>query len=105
MRINVWLHAPNHAPAVVDTRINTVENVLDDIRQHWNEEPEGSQFFWLTDEQDNFLASIHRDPKDNERAVTMHANGSVEHHRCEYLFDENGHYEATEVTCLKYQPN
>ena len=97
IKINVYLHAPNHAPALLDVSERDLEGTLADLRQHWNEEPTGSQLFWLTDEAGNFLASIHRHSKDNVRAITMYADGRTEQHICEYLFNENGHYQDTEI--------
>ena len=98
--IKLWLHAANHAPAVLDAYDKSVEQVLDDVRQHWNEEPEGSQLFWLTDENGTLLATIFRHATDSERAITTYPDGRVEVHQCEYRVNEQGRYESTEVRRL-----
>ena len=97
MTVNIYLHAPNNPHQLVDRNENGLEAALDDVRQHWNEEPSVSQLFWFTDEHETLLATMHRHPTDSERAITVYADGRVEQHQCEYLLDSEGHYEATEV--------
>jgi hypothetical protein len=100
--ITTWLHAPNHPSAVLDETDAPLEEVLHDVRVYWNEE-EGPQLFWFTDEQGNILATMLRHETDSEIAITTYANGEIERHRCEYLFNENGGYEATEIRKLPAQ--
>ncbi len=95
--ISVYCTAHNLEPQLLDSYDKPLGEVVDDVRQHWNEEETGSQMFWLTDESGNILATMLRHQSDNERCITTYADGSVEVHQCEYLLDENGHYEATEV--------
>ena len=95
--ITIYLAAHDTEPGSIETSEAPLGEVINDIRQHWNEEPEGSQMFWLTDESGSILATMLRHQTDNERCITTYADGTVEVHQCEYLFDEQGHYEATEV--------
>ena len=100
MNVNVYVIAPGIKPELADVCEKGLEAALDDIRQHWNEEPTGSQLFWFTDEQENLLATMHRHPRIDDWAITQFADGRQELHQCEYLFDEQGCYESTEVRYL-----
>ena len=97
MKVNIYLHAPDCPSELLDVNEKGLEAALDDVRQHWNEEPEGSQAFVFTDEAGNLLANMWRHPQDNEKAITVYADGKMVVHHCEYLFNEKGEYEATEV--------
>lgn len=76
---------------------DTVAEAVDDLRQHWNEEPEGPQLFVVLGENDYLAAVLSRPEGHPELCVTSYADGRSEVHRCRYLLDADGRYDSTEV--------
>ena len=74
----------------------SLQEALNDLRKHWNEEPIGPQTFVLTNDTD-MLATMVR-LADPELCLTVYPDGKTETHRCHYVLDANGRYLKTEIS-------
>src|SRR5579872_6516928 len=69
--IAVHLFAPSCGYTIIEETNKPVtsghlDEVIAEIREAWNEEPEGAQLFWLVDEAEVILATLLRDKADPE---------------------------------------
>ena len=96
--VNTWLHVPGNKPEKGVSYPDLTE-ALTWTREHWLEE-KGSQMFWFTNEQDEFLASMFNDVYTDNAVTTVFNTGEVQRHHVRYVLDGAGEFDHAEVTRL-----
>ena len=80
--------------------VDSLEEAVEDVHQHWMEVPEGAQGFVLQGGDGFILAVMIRSQADAEICLTTYADGQLEAHQCRYVRDGKGRHLQTEVVQL-----
>lgn len=71
---------------------------IQDMLQHWNEED--GAFTMVVCMDNDITCTLLRGLDEPEMALVVWPSGNIERYRCEYILNEDGEYERTEITDL-----